>query len=198
MFARVFVDFFFKNVLEGKFTAAVDTPTFLGVFDEVWRHLSGTRMAVYLTSDESRLGLFSAVAIVDTADPAKFLGELRTLARIGEGTLELSKPEARKELNVDQLIKDLGDDRYAVRNAASTCSRAAGPLRSGGSGNASSPGSRDKRAEKRASTLPRGPSSRSVVSRPIAVQRSAIAPKSSWRVTRDSSANARAAAAARG
>lgn len=119
--ARVLAEEFFKNVLEmQKLTSPADRPTFLGVFTEVWERLHGSRIGVYLTSDESRFGLFNAIAILDTSDAPQFLADLRTLAKIADGTLDLAKPEARQEVNLAKLIEDLSHERYAVRAPAST------------------------------------------------------------------------------
>ena len=118
--ARAIAELFLENALEmQKLTSPADRPTFLGVFSEVWERLHGTRIGVYLTSDELRFGVFSAIAILDTSDAKQFVADLRTLAKIGDGTLDLAKPETRKEVNLTKLIADLGNDRYAVRTTAS-------------------------------------------------------------------------------
>lgn len=119
--ARVLAEVYFENVLEKqKLTSPADRPTFLGVFTEVWERLHGSRIGVYLTSDESRFGLFSAIAILDTSDAPQFLADLRALAKIADGTLDLAKAEVRQEVNLAKLIDDLSHERYAVRAPAST------------------------------------------------------------------------------
>jgi hypothetical protein len=121
LFARAFFNFLLKNVLESKqITSATDRPTFVGVFSEVWQRLKGSRVGVYLTSDESKRGLFSVVAILDTQDAEKFLGDMRILAKIADGTLDLSKKAAVPEVNVPQLVKDLSSDQYRTRASATT------------------------------------------------------------------------------
>ena len=95
VFARVFVNFLLKSFLETRqLTSATDRPGFVGVFNEVWQRLQGSRIGVYLTRDEAKLGLFSVVAILDTEDAQKFLAEMRTLAKIADGTLDLTKKSA--------------------------------------------------------------------------------------------------------
>lgn len=119
--ARAFVQYLLKNILEtNRLTSAADRPTFLGVFNEVWQRLEGSRVGAYFTSDETQRGLFSVVAILDTADAAKFLSELRTLARIADGTLDPAQVEAARQIDLAQLVKDLGSEKYPVRHAAQT------------------------------------------------------------------------------
>jgi len=121
VFARAIVNYVLQNFLENKqITSAADRPTFLGVFDDVWQRLHGSRMAAYLSSDESKLGLFSLIAILDTEDPEKFLVEMRTLAKIADGTLDPTKNTVPSEIDIAQLIKDLSSNTYRVRASAST------------------------------------------------------------------------------
>ena len=120
LFARVFFNFLLKNLLETKqITSALDRPAFVGVFSEVWQRLEGSRIAAYLTQDESKRGLFSLVAILDAQDAQKFLGEMRTLARIADGTLDPVK-QGEGAIDIPALIKDLSDNKYAVRASATT------------------------------------------------------------------------------
>jgi hypothetical protein len=103
--------------------SATDRPTVLGVFAEVWKHLHGSRAAVYLNADERQQGLVSAVAILDTDDPARFLGELRQLARYADPAgLNLSPRGPRREdvAEVERLIRDLGARSFRVRESATT------------------------------------------------------------------------------
>lgn len=121
LIARTFLSFFLKNFLElGKLTSAADRPAFVGVFHEVWQRLQGHRIGVYLTSNESKLGLFSLVAILDTADPHKFLAEMRVLARIGDGAIDLTKKDQEDTVDIEQLVRDLGNERYPARASATT------------------------------------------------------------------------------
>jgi hypothetical protein len=127
VFARAFIKFLLKDFLEAKhITSATDRPSFLSVFNEVWQRLEGSRIAAYLTRDESRLGLFSLVAILDTPDASRFLVELRTLAKIADGTLDLTKSTPTPEIEVAQLVKDLSAAKYQVRASATTRLRLVG------------------------------------------------------------------------
>jgi hypothetical protein len=121
---RLLVNFVLKKFVQTRWLlTATDRPNHLGVFTEVWKHLRGSRAAVYPNADEQKHGLFTVVAVLDTDDPEKFLKEMRQLARFaaGEG-LDLSDKAARKEdvAEVERLIRDLGDDQYTVRESAST------------------------------------------------------------------------------
>jgi hypothetical protein len=121
---RLFVQFVLKKAAQTKgLFAATDRANHLGVFTEVWKRLQGSRVAVYPNTDEHKHGLFTLVAILDAEDPEKFLKEMRQLARFAASDgLDLSGKTARKEdvAEVEQLIRDLGDDQYAVRESAST------------------------------------------------------------------------------
>jgi hypothetical protein len=121
LLGRALADFFLRELLQAnRLTSEADRPTMLGVLNEVWRRVRGSRVGLYLTSDEARLGLFSVVAVLDTKDAGEFVTELRTLARIGDGTLDPSKPDGKKELDVAKLVRDLSDARYTVRAPATT------------------------------------------------------------------------------
>ncbi len=110
-----------KQFLENRqITSATDRPAFVGVFDEVWQRLQASRVGIYLTRDESKSGLFSIVAILDTQDAKTFLASMRTLAKIADGTLDLTKTVAGEEINIDQWIKDLSSEKYQVRASATT------------------------------------------------------------------------------
>jgi hypothetical protein len=127
--ARLLLDYVVRNVLEPKkVIAAVDRPLFTGVFTEVWRRLQGSRTALYLNRDEQRQGLVSLVSILDTADAARFLAEMKVLAKIADGSgLKLGGPAAAEgAVDVAQLIRDLGDPKFRVREAATTKLRLAG------------------------------------------------------------------------
>ena len=127
VFARAFLNFLLKNVLETKqITSATDRPAFVGVFNEVWQRLSGSRLGAYLTRDEAKLGLFSLVAILDTDDPRKFLADMRTLTKIADGTIDLTKKTPAPEIDFGQLVKDLSAAKYQVRASATTRLRLVG------------------------------------------------------------------------
>lgn len=117
--ARALVNFLLQNVLETKhITSATDRPAFVGVFNEVWQRLNGSRIAVYAARPGGQAGMFSAVAILDTDDPKQFLTDLRTLAKIADGTLDLTKKTPIPEIDFGQLILDLSAAKYQVRASA--------------------------------------------------------------------------------
>jgi hypothetical protein len=120
LYARVLFDYLLKETLEARqLIAPTDRPTFAGVFEDLWRRLKGGRFAVYLTPDEHRIGLFSVVAVLDADDAGKFLREMKTLARIADGTkLDLARPEAKDGVDIAKLVRDLGSDDYPTRHAA--------------------------------------------------------------------------------
>ncbi len=127
VFARALVNFLLKAFLENRqLTSATDRPTFLGIFSEVWQRLEGSRIGVYLTGDEAKRGLFSLIAILDAEDAAKFLADMRTLAKIADGTLDMTKKDVDPELNIGQWIKDLSSEVYKVRASANTRLRLVG------------------------------------------------------------------------
>lgn len=121
LFARAFVHFFLRNVVETvRITANLDRPLALGVFQEVWRRIDAGRVGIYLTRDEAQRGLFAVVAILDVADSAKFTADLQLLARIGEGKLDLRGGEGKQTVDLGQLIEDLASKSYSTRAAATT------------------------------------------------------------------------------
>ncbi|MCI0378051.1 MAG: hypothetical protein L0215_10615 [Gemmataceae bacterium] len=126
--AKVIFDSALRAFLEpGRFVSAVDRPAFAGVFGEIWRQLRGSRLAVYLTRDESKLGLFSAVAILDTEDAQKLLGVVRLLAGIAQGSADdLVKKAKSENVDIEQLVRDLGDPIYRVRESANVKLRLVG------------------------------------------------------------------------
>lgn len=97
--------------------------TVVGVVTEVWKQLQGHRAAIYRNADPARQGLFSVVAILDTNDASRFLGEVKHLARFaGNAALDLSdKPAAKDDVQlVKQLVQDLDDRQFLVRQSATT------------------------------------------------------------------------------
>jgi len=123
--AKLFLDALLQNlpVRPRWLPAAADQPNFVGVFTEVWQHLQGHRVAVYRNADGRRQGLFSVVGILDTNDAARFLADMRQLARFSDGTsLDLAGKAARPDdvAEVEGLIRDLGDRKFRVRESATT------------------------------------------------------------------------------
>lgn len=93
---------------------------FVDVFTELSRHLDGARLALYHV--EPQHGMFSLVGILDTEDGAKFLSEVRLLARIGHFKgLKLEDPVERQASVklIKQLVEDLGSEQFRVRESAS-------------------------------------------------------------------------------
>jgi hypothetical protein len=93
----------------------------LAAFAEVWKQLKGHRVAVYRNADERKHGLFSAVAVLDTADADRFLTNLKRLARLsGTEGLDLSDKGRRDDVaEVERLIRDLVSEEFEVRESAS-------------------------------------------------------------------------------
>jgi len=119
--AKVLFDMLLRHFVETReLLSALDRPVVVGFLTEVMNRLEGSRAALYLTSDEPKLGLFSLVAILDADDPAKFLTDMKILARIADGTgLDLNKNSTSPDrIDVDQLIRDLGDVKFRVRESA--------------------------------------------------------------------------------
>jgi hypothetical protein len=113
-----------------KFIAVTERPQFVGLFDEVWQRLQGSQVAVYKNRDPAALGLFSIVAILDTADPQEFLAEMRQLSRFAKpGELKLDGDDRKADdvAAVEKLIEELGDDNFRVRQSASLKLRLIGP-----------------------------------------------------------------------
>ncbi|MBY0524113.1 MAG: hypothetical protein K2R98_11980 [Gemmataceae bacterium] len=97
--------------------------TVAGVVAEVWKKLQGHRAAIYRNAEPTKQGLFNVVAILDTNDTARFLGEIKQLARFsGAGPIDLTDKTAAKDdlQTVKQLLEDLDDRRFETRETAST------------------------------------------------------------------------------
>jgi hypothetical protein len=122
--AKVFFNFLLRNTVETRhILSAADRPNFVSVFTEVWRRLRGSRVAVYQTDNEPRLGLFTLAGILDTDDPEKFLADMRELARMADGSKLDLKTRTGPDSDVakiERLVRDLADNRYRVRQAAET------------------------------------------------------------------------------
>src|SRR5262249_3991106 len=122
--ARVFFAALWEHALRGTgWVSPADRAQHLGVFTEVWKHLRGSRVAVYQNADRIKDGALRAVAILDPADAGQFLAELRHLARLGGDGLDLAGRDGRKGEDVaavERLIRDLGDDEFSVRESATT------------------------------------------------------------------------------
>ena len=123
----VFTDAWVK---EQKLIAVTERPQFVGLFDEIWQRLKGSRMAVYRNENPATEGLFSIVAILDTTDPKEFLAEMRQLSRFakpGELKLDGDDKSADDVAVVETLIKELGDPNFRVRQSATLKLKLIGP-----------------------------------------------------------------------
>jgi len=122
LIAKALFSFVLEDILVNqKFVANADLTTYLGVAHEVWGRLQGNRLAIYQNSQETKFGLFSAIAILDSDNPQAFLLEMRTLARMAAAdTLDWSKKEVKEEIDIAKLVKELASSSYAIRNSAST------------------------------------------------------------------------------
>ncbi len=119
---RMLFDLLQRDLLEtNHIFGSADRPAILAIFNEVWPRLQGSRFAIYKTADERKLGLFSAMGILDVEDAEKFLAHLKTLTKLGSAEgLDLTS-EAGKEKTVaeiEELIKDLGARRFQQRESA--------------------------------------------------------------------------------
>jgi hypothetical protein len=121
LLAKVFFDELLKGFVETRqILSATNRPVYLGILTEIWQRLKGHRAALYLTSDERKLGLFSLVAVLDTDGAAKFLGDMRLLAKIADADDPAHKAVVKEEaLDPEKLVRDLGDPKFRVRELAS-------------------------------------------------------------------------------
>jgi hypothetical protein len=102
------------------FVAPSDRMTYSAVFGEMWAKMKASRIGVYVPK-EPNTGAVSTVAILDVEDPKAFLAEMKTLARIADGSIEdLTRPESPEKLDLDQLVADLGNPAYRIRQSANT------------------------------------------------------------------------------
>jgi hypothetical protein len=119
---KLLANFVLRDVAQAKWLPSpADRANVLAAFAEVWKRSQGHRVAVYRNADPVKHGLFSAVAILDTADAGKFLADLKQLARLaGTEGLDLSDKGPRDDVaTVEKLIRDLGDEDFEVRESAS-------------------------------------------------------------------------------
>jgi hypothetical protein len=102
---------------------APERASYVGVFTEVWQRLRGSRVALYQNRDARRLGHFSLVAILDTDNADKFITDMKELAHIAEGkSIDLTTAKARdiEGAKIEAMVRDLGNRRFRVRQAATT------------------------------------------------------------------------------
>jgi hypothetical protein len=122
LLAKALAGFLLNDLLLGQeFIAPIDKANYLEIFHEVFRQLQGNRLAVYRNADEAKLGLFSAVAILDTEDAGRFLREMRTLMKMATAeAVDLTRPEWKEEIDIDQLVRSLGSNSFPTRQSAHT------------------------------------------------------------------------------
>ena len=103
------------------FVSVAHQPVFAGVFGEVWNRLDGSRGAMYRNALPGKHGPVCIVGILDTADPKKFLDEMKQLAifinRAGTKITDDPK-DGLDKATVQKLVTDLGDPKYSTRNSA--------------------------------------------------------------------------------
>jgi hypothetical protein len=108
-------------VAKNKVLPNFDRLTAFGVYDEIWRRVEGNRLAVYQNADETKLGLFSVIAVLDTADAPLFLRDMKTLARMALAeSFAATGVDIKAEFDIAGLVRDLGSDTYSRRQAAHT------------------------------------------------------------------------------
>jgi hypothetical protein len=123
---KLFFDVFLEGPLPGSFNnlpifASTDYPSVVAVTHDLSQRLKGVRMGLYHNLNEKELGLFSAVAVIDTADGPAFLKEIRTLTKIANLTeADLKLPEIQKLIDLEQLARELNSGTFSVRQSAAT------------------------------------------------------------------------------
>ncbi|MBX9681973.1 MAG: hypothetical protein K2X38_24715 [Gemmataceae bacterium] len=104
----------------GGFVSPSDRTTYSAVFGEMWGKMKASRLGAYVPK-EGAPGAVSTVGIFDVEDPKAFLAEMKTLARIADGSIEdLTRPDAPEKLDLDKLVADLGNSAYRIRQSANT------------------------------------------------------------------------------
>jgi HEAT repeat protein len=107
---------------EQMFISAAHRPNIVGVFGELWQRLEGSRTAIYENENADRDGLFSLVAILETENAEKFIADMTSLATFVNAAT-LTGDDAAKaidEKTIAELIAQLGDEQFRVRQLATT------------------------------------------------------------------------------
>jgi hypothetical protein len=102
--------------------AAAHRPNVVGVFEEVWNRLLGSRSALYQNEHPDRDGLFSLLAVLETEDADKFLADMQELARF-VNVSSLSDDDLGDGIDdktIADLIQQLGAPEYRLRQSATT------------------------------------------------------------------------------
>ena len=108
-------------LVRNEILGAGDRPAVLAVFREIWPQLQGSRVALYKTADERKLGLFSLVAVLDVEDADRFFTLLKTLARFGSAEgLDLTSKTGKEKTaaEIERLVKSLGSRSFRARESA--------------------------------------------------------------------------------
>ncbi len=123
---KLFFDVFLEGPLPGKLNdlpifASTDYPSVVAVTHDLSQQLKGVRVGLYHNLNEKELGLFNAVAVIDTADGPAFLKEIRTLSKIANLTeADLKLPETLKLVDLEKLANDLNSGNFKIRQSAAT------------------------------------------------------------------------------
>lgn len=123
--ARALLRLFFRdlgplNAGFEQFASAGYQANIVGVFGEVWQRLNGSRSALYENDDAERDGAFSLIAVLDTDDAERFVTDMTSLARfVSAATLD-DDERSIDEKTIAELIAQLGDEEFRVRQLAST------------------------------------------------------------------------------
>lgn len=105
-----------------QFVSAGHRANVVGVFGEVWQRLEGSRAALYENKDAAERGQFSMIAVLDTSDAPKFIADMTSLGRFVNAA-GFSLDDAAESIDaktIAELIAQLADDDYAVRQTATT------------------------------------------------------------------------------
>jgi len=117
--SRVAVRELLPTLTRSEILSAADQAVAVGVVSDIFRRLQAGRLALYQAANPARDGQLAVVAVLDTEDPKKFLTELGQLARFGDANqIDVTVDKDKEDIQV--LIKQLGDDSYAVRETATT------------------------------------------------------------------------------
>jgi len=95
-------------------------PNIIGVFTELLHQLKGIRFAIYQNPLASGVGHLGAVAILETDNPARFLNDIKDLAKFADSdNFDLtSRASVDNVTALRKLVADLGSNYYRAREAA--------------------------------------------------------------------------------
>lgn len=100
---------------------------FLDLGSEIWSRLQGGAAGWYENDPGAKAGKFAAMTVVETANPKTFLKELTGLASFVNASSLGAGGAAPTAEEIERLVKQLADDSYRVRQAASTRLALIGP-----------------------------------------------------------------------